>query len=112
METLRDLHLPKKSPPLFGGGSDLFIQSAFSTQSLSKRFGVQTHSKPAARLEAVIHTTPEKLQGYLRDFSSSRREWTESVDAVVEGEVKGKGGEKLIAYSIHSGKVRHAHVNG
>ena len=94
--------LPSNSPPL---QRDLFVQSAFSTKALSKRYEIQTSSEPVARLETVIHTTPETVKEYLSNFGSSGSSRT-GITAVIEE--RKEGGEDIVAYSIHLDKVRKA----
>ena len=90
---LLDFNFPSGSPPLH---RDLFIQSAFSTA---------LGSKSVARLEAVIHTSPEKVKEYLTDFGS-RVSSKKGVNAVAVVHERKGGEESVVAYKIVVDKVR------
>ena len=90
---LLDLALPSGSPPLH---RDLFVQSAFSAAPASK---------PVARLEVNIHSTPEKVQKYFSNFGN-RAYSSKRVNAVVK-ERRGSG-ECIIAYKIQGDGVRRS----
>ena len=95
---LLDLVLPSGSPPLH---RDLFIQSAFSTAPASK---------PVARLEAVIHTSPEKVKEYLNDLGS-RVSSNKGSQAVAVTQETNESGESIVAYKIQVNKVgRQVHA--
>ena len=83
--------------------SDLFVKSSFSTAALSKRFGLQTNSKPVARLEALIHTTPEKVREYLTHFGTI--ESCHGVDILVQK--RRESGELLVTCKSHVGKATY-----
>ena len=91
---LLDLTLPSNSPPVH---RDLFVHSVFSTAALPPS------AKPVARLEAVIHTTPEKLKEYLTDFESSRAA-RKGVNAVVQE--RKENGEYIVTYKFQGNEVR------
>ena len=90
---LLDLNLPSSSPPLH---RDLFVQSAFSTA---------LGSKPVARLEAVIHTSPEKVKEYLTDFGSNKAV-KRGGNAVAVMQETNESEESVVAYKIVGDKVR------
>ena len=96
---LLNLSLPPNSPPLH---RDLFVQSVFSTAASPPS------AKPVARLETVIHTTPEKLKEYFTDFSSSSAA-SKGVNAVAQE--RKENGEYTVAYKIQGNEVsRRAHA--
>ena len=96
---LVNLVLPSDSPPVH---RDLFVHSVFSTAALP------SSAKPVARLETVIHTTPEKLKEYFTDFGS-REAFSKGVKAVVQE--RKENGEYTVAYKIQGNEVsRRAHA--
>ena len=89
---LLDLVLPPHSPPLH---RDLYVKSAF---------GTQTSSKPMARLETVVHATPDKVKEYFTELGS--RAWSSKRVNTVVKERK-ESGEYVVAYKIQGNKVRY-----
>ena len=91
---LVNLVLPSDSPPVH---RDLFVHSVFSTVALTPS------AKPVARLEAVIHTSPDKLKEFLTDFGSSSAA-SKGVNAVVQE--RKENGEYIVTYKIQGNEVR------
>ena len=65
IDALLNLRLPSNSPPL---QNDFFCLSAFSTEAMSKKFGIQNSKDLGARLEVIIHTSPDTLREYLCNY--------------------------------------------
>ena len=73
------------------------MHSVFSTAALPPS------AKPVARLEAVIHTSPDKLKEFLTDFGSSIAA-SKGVNAVVQE--RKENGEYIVTYNVQGNEVR------